>query len=120
MAAVKTYQRLSILEKRAVDLLHVHEPPMPCPDCGTKVLPVDFLAHLRERCLGSPDPGPSAKWVSWRDAIALKVPRETLSRWVERGFVRMRGERGDREYLLRDLALKIAQRNGFRRRQSQL
>ena len=48
--------------------------------------------------------------------MVLGVNRQTLTRWVQRGDVRFFGERQDRRYLLRDLAVKIAQRRGFRRR----
>jgi len=116
-AMASSYQKLSLADKRALDLSRVREPSLPCPrGCGMSLMAVDLLAHLKERCSGPPDPGPTAKWVSARDAIVRGVPKGTLSYWVERGFVRARGPRMDREYLLRDLALRIGQRNGFRRR----
>lgn len=80
------------------------------------VTTVDLLGHLASRCPGRREPGPGAKWVTFRDVLALGVPRVTLSRWVQSGQVRFVGERQERRYLHRDLALKIAQRNGFRRR----
>ncbi|HET9625887.1 MAG TPA: hypothetical protein VFP84_31215 [Kofleriaceae bacterium] len=65
------------------------------------------------RCTGPREPGPGSKWVPWCQAIKI-VPRETLSRWVRTGSVRFRGERQNRQYLLRDLVVKTA----GRRRQS--
>ena len=116
MVAVSSYQKLSIADKRALDLSRVREPSVSCPQCDMQVMPVDLIAHLADRCSGQREPGPSAKWVDARDAIVRGVPKATLSYWVERGFVRARGDRMDRQYLLRDLALKVAQRNGFHRR----
>lgn len=111
-----TYQKLPIAEKRALDLSRVREPSVSCPSCDTHVMPADLPAHVEQRCTGLREPGPGAKWVSSRDAIVRNVPKQTRDYWVKRGFVRIRGGRMDREYLLRDLALRVAQRNGFRRR----
>lgn len=109
------YHRLPIAQKRAENIARVREPAVTCPICDTQVMPADLLGHMAERCQGPRDPGPGAKWVSWREARAL-VPKQTLLRWVDRGFVRFTGERQDRRYLYRDLAVKVAQRRGFRRR----
>jgi hypothetical protein len=79
-------------------------------------MPVDLLPHLAERCPGRRAPGPGSRWASQQEALALGVPRATLSFWAKNEQVRFIGERQDRKYLYRDLALKIAQRNGFRRR----
>jgi hypothetical protein len=114
-ARVSTYQKLSIHEKRAHDLRAVREPAITCPNCDTQVMPVDLLAHMDQRCAGVREPGPSAKWVGWREARAL-VPERTLVRWVDRGFVRFRGDRGERQYLYGDLAKRVSQLRGFRRR----
>jgi len=111
-----SYQRLSIAEKRAVDLERVREPAVTCPRCDTHVLPADLLAHMERRCAGPREPGPGARWIPHRDVLAMGVPRATLSFWANRGFVRFTGDRQDRKYLYRDLALKVAQRRGFRRR----
>lgn len=81
-----------------------------------QVMPADLIAHRDQRCAGRPEPGAGAKWVNARDAIVRSVPKATLSYWVAQGFVRARGARMDREYLLRDLAQKVAARRGFRRR----
>lgn len=110
------YHLMSIKEKSARALGQARDASVRCPDCDMAVLPVDLLAHMQERCGGQPEIGAGAKWVSWREALAMGVPGKTFARWVERGFVRFVGERQDRKYLLRDLALRIAQRNGFRRR----
>lgn len=114
--AADDYRKLSVAEKNKLALSRARDAAVRCPDCDMQVMPVDLLAHQRERCAGVADPGPGAKWVTWREALALGVPGKTFARWVERGFVRFTGERQDRKYLLRDLALRIAQRNGFRRR----
>lgn len=110
------YHRLSITEKRTVALSRAREDSVACPDCFTKVTAVDLLPHMRERCAGRPEPEPFAKWVTWREAIAMGVKARTLAWWAERGFVRFRGEKQDRKYLLKDLAIKISQQKGFRRR----
>jgi hypothetical protein len=111
-----SYQRLSIAEKRSLDLSRVREPAVSCPTCDMQVMPADLLAHLEQRCPGPRDPGPSARWINHREAMALGVPRQTLSFWAKSGQVRFFGGRQDRKYLYRDLALKVAQRRGFRRR----
>jgi hypothetical protein len=113
---VSNYHRMPIAQKRTVALARAREPSVTCQACDTQVMPVDLLAHLAERCPGPREPGPGAKWVSWREARGMGVPAMTLSRWASKGFVRFTGGRQDRRYLLRDLALKIAQRKGFRRR----
>lgn len=110
------YQRLPIAEKRALDLSRARQPAVTCPDCDLQVMPVDLLNHLRDRCGGLRPPGPADKWVSFREALALGVPRGTLSRWVDAGLVRVMGAVQDRRYLHRDLALRVARRKGFHRR----
>jgi hypothetical protein len=114
---MSSYQRLSIQEKRALDLARMREQPVACPGCGVGIMPADLLAHLEQRCQGPAEPGPSAKWVTWGQALALVgVTAMRLSRWVRAGYVRMRGPRGDREYLLRDLHLRLAYQRAARRR----
>lgn len=110
------YHRLSIAQKRTEGLTRVREPAVTCPSCDTQVMPCDLLAHMAERCPGRRDPGPGSKWVNHREALAMGVPRATLSFWTHSKQVRFLGERQDRRYLMRDLALKVAQRRGFRRR----
>jgi hypothetical protein len=109
------YHRLPIAEKRALAIGSQREPAVTCPTCDTQVMPADLLAHMEQRCAGPREPGPGARWVTWREARAI-VPERTLVRWVERGFVRHRGGRGDRTYLHRDLATRVSQMRGFRRR----
>lgn len=111
------YHRLSVAEKRAASLARMREPAVSCPGgCGMLIMPADLLAHLEERCPGQRDPGPGAKWITWREALALGVPKMTLSRWARRGDVRTRGDRGDRRYLAGDLAVLLARRVASRRR----
>lgn len=109
------YHRMSLQEKQAEVLVRAREPAVACPSCDTQVMPADLLAHVEQRCAGRRDPTLGSKWVSWREARAL-VPHRTLIRWVDRGVVRVRGDRGDRQYLYRDLATRVAQLRGFRRR----
>jgi len=110
------YRRLPIAEKRAHSLARAREPAVSCPSCDTQTTPSDLLTHMAERCEGPRVPGPGARWISWSESMAMGVPRQTLSFWARTGKVRYLGERQDRRYLMRDLALKIAQRRGFRRR----
>lgn len=110
------YHLLPIAQKRALAAASQREPAVACPRCDTQVMPADLLAHLEQRCTGQREPGPGARWVSARDPIVRNVPKATRSYWVERGFVRVRGGTMDREYLLRDLAKRIAIRESFRRR----
>lgn len=114
--ATDDYRRLSIVQKRALDLARARDAAVRCPHCEMQVMPADMSNHLEQRCAGRPEPGPGSKWVTWREALSMGVPGKTFARWVERGDVRFIGARQDRKYLLRDLALRIAQRNGFRRR----
>jgi hypothetical protein len=111
-----TYQKLSISEKRSLDLDRAREPAVTCPICDTQVMPADLLAHLEQRCSGPREPGRGARWITHREVLAMGVARQTLSFWASRGFVRYTGDRQDRKYLYRDLAVKVAQRRGFRRR----
>lgn len=109
------YHLMSAAEKRAGSLANVRERSVACQSCDTQVMPEDLPSHV-QRCQGPGEPGPRDKWVSARDSIVRNVPKGTRSYWVKRGFVRVRGEPMDREYLLRDLAKRIAIRQGFRRR----
>ncbi len=113
---VSEYNRLPIAQKRAEDLARVRDPAVTCQICDTQVMPVDLLAHLEQRCPGPRDPGPGSRWIAHGEALALGVPRVTLKRWADRGRVRFKGERGDRQYLYRDLALTMAQQRLNRRR----
>jgi hypothetical protein len=112
MSKPTPYHRMSIVEKRNKALATAREPSVTCPQCDTQVMPVDLLAHLRERCSGPRDPGPGAQWLTWGEALEMlklaNIPPVAMSRWVNRLEIRFRGERGDRLYLLRDLVLKVA------------
>ena len=111
-APVRTdsYQRMSLAEKQAANLARAREPAVACPQCDTQTTAADLLEHVAKRCQGPRDPGPGSKWVTWRDAIKMGAPPMALSRWARRGAVRVRGQRGDRQYLLRDLAMQMASR----------
>ena len=110
------YHLMTMQEKAARSLGQVRDASVRCPQCEMSVMPADLLAHIEQRCAGRPEPGAGAKWVNARDAIVRRVPKGTLSYWVQQGFVRARGGQMDREYLLGDLALRIARWRGFRRR----
>lgn len=112
----RNYHRMPIAQKRAEAIARIREPSVTCPQCDTHVMPDDLLAHLKDRCPGPREPGPGARWISHREVIAMGVSRSTLSFWTASGQVRFSGDRQDRKYLHRDLALKIAQRWRFRRR----
>jgi len=102
------YHRLSIQQKQRSALDQARERPMHCPTCETAVMPSELLQHIAERCPGPRDPHPAAKWVTWAQALETGVPRRTLLFWIKRGYVRHRGARGDRRYLLRDLVRRTA------------
>jgi hypothetical protein len=110
------YHRLPIAEKRAAALVTMREPAVVCPICETHTTARDLLDHLRERCGGRREPHPGSVWVTWREALKMGVPRQTLLFWVRRRLIRFRGQRGDRRYLLRDLAVRRAGRMADRRR----
>lgn len=106
------YQKLSIGQKQAEGLARMREQAVSCPRCDTRVMPADLLGHISQRCPGPRTPGPGSKWIPHVEALAmLKVAslgHLTLARWVDRGEVRCRGEPAVRQYLLRDLALRVA------------
>ena len=110
------YRKLSIADKNRLALSRARDAAVRCRNCDMQVMPADLVAHLEQRCAGRPEPGPGAKWVSARDAIVRRVPKATLSYWAKQGFVRTRGSRMDREYLLGDLAQRVSIWRGFRRR----
>lgn len=110
------YHKLPIAQKRAIAIDRAREPAVTCPDCDTQVMPTDLIAHVKTRCAGPRDPGPGAKWLTHREVVALGVPKQTLKDWVDTKKVRYRGDRGDRVYLLRDLAQQVTRPHGNRRR----
>lgn len=109
------YHRLPAARKQAHSLDRMREPAVTCPRCDTQVMPADLVAHVEQRCAGPREPGKGSIWVGWREALALGPSRGTLSYWVKRGYVRVRGDVQERKYLLRDLAVRVA-RMGARRR----
>jgi len=110
------YHRLPLAEKQAVVLETLREPAVACPACDTQVLPGDLLVHVAKRCDGPREPGPRSTWITWRAAIDAGVPARSLKFWVRRGAVRTTGARGDRRYLLRDVAMRVAVSRYKRRR----
>jgi hypothetical protein len=116
---VSAYHRLSIAAKQALHRKQMRESSVTCPSCETHTMAGELLEHMAERCLGPegrPEPHAGAQWISWRQAMRLGVPRWTLSRWAQAGEVRFLGERQDRKYLMRDVAIRMAQRKADRRR----
>lgn len=117
------YRRLTLAEKQVRQRDQMREPAVPCPQCDTKTTTADLLQHIEERCTGPREPHPQSRWITWREALRLGVPKPTMSRWVRRGLVGSRGELHVRQYLLRDLVVRLAERrarrgstNGTRRR----
>lgn len=107
-----SYHKLPIAQKRTEALARVREPAVTCPDCDTQVMPTDLLSHIMDRCTGRREPGLGAQWLTWGEAVKMVklagLNEFVVSKWVRRGEVRHRGPRGDREYLFRDLVLKVA------------
>lgn len=119
---VSRYHRLPIAQKRAEGLTRMRTPSVTCPLCDTQVMPTDLLAHLELRCSGLREPGPGDKWLTWKEALALGVSGMNLSLWSRpdkngRIKVRARGNRGDRQYLERDLQVWLTLQKAARRRQ---
>lgn len=106
------YHKLPIAQKRAMAYAAQREPAVACPRCDAQVMPADLLAHVEHRCTGPREPGPTAKWVTWREALVF-APKRTLLRWVRQGRVRHRGRRLDRQYLYRDLVVCKARKIGL-------
>lgn len=102
------YHKLSVAQKQAQSLAAIREPPVACPKCDTQLMPDDLPAHMEQRCAGPREPGPGSKWVTWQEALAMGVPKQTLIRWVRAKHVRRKGGRGDGLYLKRDLVKRLA------------
>lgn len=100
---VNPYHRMSRAEKVTRHREQMREPAIPCPFCETQTTVVDLPRHVKDGCPGQRAPHPLSEWVTWSEALALGVPRQTMSRWVRQGLVRARGERDRREYLRRDV-----------------
>lgn len=105
---MSAYHRLPIADKRRLAIAQVREPFVRCPACDTQLIPADVPAHVRERCTGRPEPHPLARWVTWREAVAMGMSAATLNRAVATGVVRARGKRSKRVLLLRDVVLELA------------
>jgi hypothetical protein len=118
--ALSRYNRLPIAQKRAEAIARAREPAVTCPSCDTQVMPADLLKHMDERCEGLREPNGAAKWIVWSEVMTFGVPSKTVQYWVHTGRVRYRGERLDRQYLLRDLVLIIAIRRLRQRRNGEI
>lgn len=106
--------RLTVAAKQKRHLDAMRAPAVVCPDCETSTGETDLVSHLA-RCEGPREPHPRSRWVTWREAMELGVARQTMSRWLQRGLVRTRMVPvPQRQYLLRDLARRIAERRGRR------
>jgi hypothetical protein len=121
------YHRLPIAQKRTEALARAREPSISCPACDTHVTTADLIAHLEQRRPGRRHPGPGARWINWREAVAIirrAVPSLSepaammrLSRLFRPDrlgaiVVRSRGAPGDRQYLHFDLVKHVAQQGG--------
>jgi hypothetical protein len=124
MNRTSEYQRLSVAEKQARHRHAMREPAIPCPHCDTQTTAADLLRHVETSCPGRRQPHPLAKWVTWGEALELGVSRDTLSRWVRKGWVAARsctrqdgparpGRPARQEYLLRDITKLLALRKSI-------
>ena len=104
------YQLLSVAEKMARSLAVAREQPVRCPACSMACVVEQLLAHVRERCEGRPEPGPLARWLTWREAVAMGLPKTGLHRATAQGHVRAHGPLKRRLYLARDVVLEVARR----------
>lgn len=112
----RPFNRLTVAAKQRRHQERMREPPVSCPDCETETTAGDLVSHLG-RCEGPREPHPKSRWVTWREALELGAPRQSMSRWIRRGRVRMRTVPiPQRQYLLRDIALRIAESRARRRR----
>jgi hypothetical protein len=114
MGRTSAYARLTLAQKQLRHLDEQREPAVTCPRCETQTTAADLVRHLEARCPGPREPHPRSRWVSWREAISLGVAEPTMSRWIRRGLVRVRGAPQERQYLLRDLAHHLAERRARR------
>lgn len=105
----RTYQRMSLAQKQALHRDRMREPAVQCPRCEVSTTVDDLLRHA-DACPGRRAAHPLAKWITWSEAVALGLPKMTLSDWARSGRVQSRGQTGEREYLLRDVTKLIARR----------
>ena len=87
-----------------VSLGRVSEPPLVCPQCGTKTPVGQLSAHIRERCPGKPEPTRASRWVDRGFLERMDVDAATADRWVAAGKLRTRD---GGLYLLRDVDLLV-------------
>jgi hypothetical protein len=109
-----SYHRMSLAQKQATARDRMREALLSCPICEVQMPPAELVAHREQPC-DRREPHPAAKWVTWREALSM-APKRSMLRWIKRGAVRFRGERGERLYLLRDIATRLSRQSGFRRR----
>ena len=103
------YRELSAPEKRAEALKRIREPGVVCPVCEAKCDAADLVAHVEQRCTGPREPHEHARWITTAEALELGASRRTLYRWAEANRLRTRLVRGERQYLLRDVARRLAE-----------
>ena len=108
---------VKIGQKQAHARERLREPAVACPICETQTTAADLLEHIETRCPAPREPNPGASWITWRQALAMGLPRGTLSRWVKHRLVRTREGGHERQYLLRDVAVHTAARRAQQRRQ---
>lgn len=106
----KTYARMSLAEKQAEALDRQREPSVTCPRCETETTAADLMRHVENTCPGAREPHPRSRWITWREALSLGVPKPTMGRWIQQGLVRFHGESKSRVYLLRDVVQLAATR----------
>lgn len=100
------YHKMSVAEKERHN--RQHAPPTRCPHCDIAVQADDLIAHVATRCSGKPELHHRSRWIKHREALRMGITRMGLSRQVQAGRVRTKGEVGQRRYLLVDLAKYIA------------
>lgn len=110
----RRYRRLTMAAKQALHRERMREPAIACPYCEAHTVVAELLRHVESTCPGHRPAHPLSKWISWDEAMALGVPKQTLCRWVVLGYVQSYGEIGARRYLLRDLVKMLARRIGPR------
>ena len=108
---------MSIAQKQAHQRASIREASVICPVCETQTTATDLLEHMDKRCPGPRSPHPASKWISWRQARSLGVLPGTLSRWVNRGLVRVAGDQPQcRLYLAKDIVVRLAALRAQQRR----
>ena len=98
------YQKMTIKEKERAN--RQHGLPNRCPECDMAVPPEDVPGHI-DRCPGRAPPHPRARWVAFKQALKMGVPKKDLLELVGAGIIRTKGEKGSRRYLLRDVAKSV-------------